>query len=158
MPEGWSVFSSDISCSHKCYHFSPHPCCTWLFQFCLQINCKNPKPWKSRLMSTERNLVWGEITHLVQSDVNIFWFSFWLSRFLFSSAKWKPFVQSEIGHLTAIVVSNKKEIKKISFNCCSTHSALIDIVFSGYYPAYTAVVICAVQDISKLQHRLCFPR
>lgn len=30
-------------------------------------------------------------------------------------------------------------------------------MFSGYYPAYTAVVICGVQDISKLQCHLCFP-
>lgn len=105
---------------------------------------KTQNPEKSGLISTERNLVWGEITYFVQSNVNIFWFSFWLSRFLFSSAKWKPFVQSERGYFTAIVVLNKKERKKKSFNCCSTHSALIESVFSGYYPAYSAVIISAV--------------
>lgn len=93
---------------------------------------KKPKPQKkSRLISTEKNLLWGEITYFVQSDVNIFWFSFWLSRFLFSSAKWKPFVQSEIRYLNAVVVLNKKEIKKNPLIVAALTQYLFRVCFLG---------------------------
>jgi len=75
---------------------------------------KKPKTQKKWTDLNRKKSGWGKITYFLQSDVDIFWFSFWLSSFLFSSAKWKPFVQAEIGYLTAIVVLNKKEIKNKS--------------------------------------------
>lgn len=121
MPEGLSAFSSNISCSHKSYHFSPHPCCTWLFSSASKSieKIKKWNPEKSGLISTERNLFWGQIIYFVQFDVNICCFSFWLNRFLFFSAKWRPFVQSGIEHFVTIVMLNKKRKEKKSFNCSS---------------------------------------